>query len=103
MVAEKNLSLKASRALFSIKKGVFNNNVKPSVIFRIFDSLVKPIALYGSEVWFGSKQAFITKQLIKCLKCRSKDTMNLTKPSPDFVNIYLVYTPKHQIWLFTVN
>ena len=49
--AEKNLSLKASRALFSVKQSVFNNNVKPSVIFKIFDSLIKPIALYGSDVW----------------------------------------------------
>ena len=49
-LAEKNLSRKASRALFFIKQGVFNNSVKPSVIFRIFDSLVNPIALYGSEV-----------------------------------------------------
>ena len=53
--AGKNLSLKGSRALFSMKQSVFNNNVKPSVIFRIFDSLVKPIAIYGSNVWFGYK------------------------------------------------
>ena len=63
IVAEKNLSLKASKALSSIKQGVFNNNVKPSVIFRIFDSLVKPIALYGSEVWFGYKTSFHNKTI----------------------------------------
>ena len=57
-LAEKNLSVKASRALFCIKQGVFNSNMKPSVIFRIFNSLVKPIALCGSEVWFGYKTSF---------------------------------------------
>ena len=56
-------SLKASRALFSVKQSIFNNNVKPSVIFRIFDSLVKPIALYGSEVWFGYKTFFFNKSI----------------------------------------
>ena len=63
IVTEKYLGLKASRALFSIKQGVFNNNVKPYVIFRIFDSLVKPIALYGSEVWFGYKTSFHNKTI----------------------------------------
>ena len=63
IVAEENLCLKASRALFSIKQDVFNNNVKPSVIFRIFDSLVKPIAFYGNEVWFGYKTSFHNKTI----------------------------------------
>ena len=63
IVAEKKLSLKESRALFSIKQGVFNNNVKPSVIFRIFDYVVKTISLYGSEVWFGHKTSFHNKTI----------------------------------------
>ena len=63
LAEKKNLSLKASRALFSVKQSVFNNNVKPSVIFKIFDSLVKPIALYGSDVWFGYKKCFYNKSL----------------------------------------
>ena len=46
-----------------MKQSVFNNNVKPSVIFKIFDSLVKPIALYGSDVWFGYKKCFYNKSL----------------------------------------
>ena len=50
ITAEKNLSLKASRALFSIKQSVFNNNIRPSAVLRIFDALVKPTALYNCEV-----------------------------------------------------
>ena len=34
-LAEKNLSVKVSRALFSMKQDVFNNNVKPSYISYI--------------------------------------------------------------------
>ena len=36
-------SLKASSALFLIKQGVFDKELKPSVVMPIFDSLVKPI------------------------------------------------------------
>ena len=46
LLAEKNLSLKASRALFSIKQSIFDSSIKPSAVLRIFDSLVKPIVLY---------------------------------------------------------
>ena len=49
LVAEKTPGLKASRALFSIKQSHFSNNIKPSAILHVFDSLVKPIAMYNSE------------------------------------------------------
>ena len=45
-VAVKTLSMKTSRALFSIKQSIFDKNVKPSSILHIIDALVKPIALY---------------------------------------------------------
>ena len=63
LLAEKNLSLKASRALFSIKQSIFDSSIKPSAVLRIFDSLVKPIALYGSEIWVGYKACFEKKSL----------------------------------------
>ena len=40
LVAEKTLGLKASRALFSIKQSLFSNNIKPSAILHVFDSLI---------------------------------------------------------------
>ena len=45
-LAEKSLSLKASRAIFTIKQSIFQNGIKPSAVLRISDVLVKPIALY---------------------------------------------------------
>ena len=78
-VAEKNLSLKASMALFSIKQSVFNNNIKPSIAFNIFDSLVKPIALYSSEIWFCYKTSYHKRTLDEILSCTLKVTMNLIK------------------------
>ena len=57
-MAEKTLSLKANRALFSIKQSIFDKSLKPSVILNIFESLVKPIALYGSEIWVPYKTCY---------------------------------------------
>lgn len=63
LTAEKNLSLKASRALFSIKQSIFNHNIRPSAVLRIFDALVKPIALYNSEIWIGYKSCYQKKSI----------------------------------------
>ena len=60
-VAEKHLSLKANRALFSIKQSSFDKDLKPSAILHIFDSLVKPMALYGSESWSAFKPCYKSK------------------------------------------
>lgn len=64
VIAEKTLSLKASRALFSVKQSLFNNdNMMPTAILRIFDALVKPIALYNSEIWLGYKSCYQKKSI----------------------------------------
>ena len=57
------LSLKASRALFSVKQSIFSNNIKPSAVLKIFDALIKPIALYNSEVWVGFKSCYQKKSI----------------------------------------
>ena len=58
---KKNEIEKASRALFSIKQSVFNNNIRPSavLVLRTFDALVKPIALYNWEILIGFKSFYI--------------------------------------------
>ena len=61
-LTDKNLSLKASRALFSVKQSIFNNSIKPSML-RIFNALVKPIALYNTEVWIGFKSYYKNKTI----------------------------------------
>ena len=87
-LAEKNLSLKASRALFSVKQSIFNNDVKPSVILKNFDSLVKPIALYGSEDGLDIKDVSTRKHLKRCLKCRLKAILNLIKLIQGSANLF---------------
>ena len=63
MTAEKNLSLKASRALFSVKQSIFDSTIKPSVVLRIFHSLIKPITIYNSEILAGYKTCYHKKSI----------------------------------------
>jgi hypothetical protein len=46
---------------------LFNQNVNPKMFIRLFDSLVKPILLYGMEIWggFGHKQIGGNELLVK--------------------------------------
>ena len=62
-MAEKHLSLKANRALFSIKQSVFDKTLKPSAFLNIFDILVKLRTLYGSELWTAYKPCYKGKSL----------------------------------------
>ena len=50
-------------ALFSLKQSIFDKGLKPSAVLSIFDILVKPIALYGSEIWTACKPCYKGKSL----------------------------------------
>ena len=78
-IAEKTLSMKASRALFSIKQSIFDKTIKPSSILHIFDSLVKPIALYNSEIWSGYKYCFKGKTIEELFALTLKNTNEFDK------------------------
>ena len=78
-VAEKTLSMKASRALFSIKQSVFNKTIKPSFILHIFDGLVKPIALYNSDIWSTYKSCFKNKSVEEMFELPLKNTNEFDK------------------------
>ena len=49
--AQKALFDKAMRALFKLKGLLHGSGMNPFTSLRLFDQLVKPIALYGSELW----------------------------------------------------
>ena len=42
---------KAVRALFSLKRHLDFSSLKPSLAFKIFDTMISPILTYNSEVW----------------------------------------------------
>ena len=58
MLAKKNISLKANKALFSIKQNIFDSSIRPSAVLHLFDSLIKPIVLYNSIIVIGYKTCF---------------------------------------------
>ena len=61
--AVKELASKALRAYFALKNTFINTSLQPNIYLKLFDSLVKPIALYGCEVWgaFGHKSSMLVK------------------------------------------
>ena len=50
-MAQKSLYNKALRALFKLKKLIYGAKLKPYICLKLFDQLIKPICLYGSEIW----------------------------------------------------
>ena len=49
--AEITLSEKARKAMFKLKSLLYGTNIKPNTCLQLFDQLIKPICLYGSEIW----------------------------------------------------
>jgi hypothetical protein len=49
--ARKRLVEQAQKSLFTIYKKIRNQNIPIDLQLKLFDSLVEPIILYGSEVW----------------------------------------------------
>ena len=46
-----HLRQKAFHALFSLRRNIDFKSLKPSLAFKIFDSMISPILTYNSEVW----------------------------------------------------
>ena len=88
-LAEKNLSLKANRALFSIKQSIFDKGLKPSAVLNIFESLVKPIALYGSEIWAAYKPCYKSKTLDEMYEMSFKSFSEFDKMHAKFYKYIL--------------
>jgi hypothetical protein len=49
--AIKELACKAKKAYFSLSKTILSEPCSPKVGMHIFDTMIKPICMYGSEVW----------------------------------------------------
>ena len=51
-IAQQKLKQKGMRSYFSLKSMIDIRPLKRSIIFKLFDSLILPIASYGCQVWF---------------------------------------------------
>ena len=63
-LARKELSKKALRSLYSLKNTVNKKHISFRSLTTLFDSLIKPIALYGAPIWAPGMPIFrnLTKQ-----------------------------------------
>lgn len=50
-VAQKAINDKATRASFKLRSLLQNSQLNLSTCLKLFDQLIKPICLYGSEIW----------------------------------------------------
>ena len=46
-----HFKVKATRALYALRAKININNLPIKVALKLFDAIIKPILLYGSEVW----------------------------------------------------
>ena len=58
-VARNDLRKKALRALFALKKHANREYISPKSLLYLFDSLIKPILLYGSQVLLPHTPIFV--------------------------------------------
>ena len=49
--AKQTLANKARKALFKLRSNISGHDFNPMICLRLFDHLLKPICLYGSEIW----------------------------------------------------
>ena len=94
------LYIKANRAYFAIKSKInFYTGANVNTLCKLFDSMVKPILLYGSEIWGVFTWRSRTEQCIKeSILSRSspyeklhlrfcKQTLGLSKKSSNFITL----------------
>ena len=53
--AEKSMCEKAAKAMFKLKSLLTGTGIQPAIALKLFDQLIRPIALYGSEIWGPKK------------------------------------------------
>ena len=64
--AQNTLKTKAIRAFFGLKRNVIRSKLSFKALTTLFDSLIKPIVLYGAPVW--TPTSTINKSIIKYSK-----------------------------------
>ena len=58
--AQKNLKTKAMRAFFGLKRAVIRSKLSFKALTILFDSLIKPIVLYGAPIWAPNSSTWST-------------------------------------------
>ena len=61
--AQKTLQTKSMRAFFGLKRNIIRSKLSFKSVTTLFDSLIKPIVLYGAPIW--TPESAIIKSIIK--------------------------------------
>ena len=56
--AQVKLRQKGLRSYFALKRMLDLRGLRKSILFRLFDALILPVAAYGSQVWLPDTEAF---------------------------------------------
>ena len=78
-VGKKKIVQQAQKALFALYSKIRNIPISIDVQIKLFDVLITPILLYGSEVWGYEKKDMIEKihlQFCKKILCMKSSTPN---------------------------
>ena len=75
--AQLNLKIKAMRAFFGLKRVVMRSKLSFKALTTLFDSLIKPIVLYGAPIW--APISAINKSVIKALQSDEEVSQNLLR------------------------
>ena len=67
--AQVNLKDKAMRALFGLKRVIMRSKLSFKALITLFDSLIKPIILYGAPLWTPTSS--ISKSIIKSISSQN--------------------------------
>ena len=74
--AQEKLRQKGLRSYFALKRMLDLRGLRKSVLFRLFDALILPVAAYGSQVWLPGTEAF--KQMAASLTEDKKSAVDNT-------------------------
>ena len=75
--AQNDLKIKAMRAFFGLKRSVMRSKLSFKALSTLFDSLIKPILLYGAPIW--TPNSGVNRAVIKIVKSGSETSGNLLK------------------------
>ena len=74
-LAKISLKTKAMRAFFGLKRTIIKSKLSFRALTTLFDSLIKPIVLYGAPIW--TPQCAIIKTLAQALILPSPEVQNI--------------------------
>ena len=88
------LTQKGLRSYFSLKKLLDIRGLRKTVLFRLFDALISPVASYSCQVWLPATHAF--RQILEFLNGNNTDALTLHLPK-------MAYDPLERLHLSFLN